>query len=65
MIGVVEVVVVALEAEWQATDNPRRKLLATTAPLLLGIALDKLLVDIATNERECLLLEVARLALKV
>ena len=65
LIGVVEVVVVALEAEWQAANNPRRKLTARSTPLLLGVALDKFFVDICPHQRQRLLLEISRLAVEV
>ena len=65
MIGVVEVFVVALEAKWQTADYPRRKFRATATPLLLGVALDKSLEDVATNQRQRLLLQVRRLAVEV
>ena len=62
LVAVVEVVVVVGEAARQAADDARRQLGAIAAPLLLGVALHELLEDVATHERERLLLEVGRLA---
>ena len=59
LIGVVEIVVVKGHAHRQTTDDERRKLGAFAPPLLLGVALDKLLVDVAPDKRQRLLLKVA------
>ena len=56
--GVVEIVVVVLKSERQAFDDAGRKLFAISAPLLLGVAFDELLVDRAANEFDGLLFEV-------
>lgn len=61
MIGVVEIVVVKGHAHGQTADDKRRKLGALASPLLLGVALDKLLVDVAPDKGQRLLLKVARL----
>ena len=54
----VEVVVVKGEAHRKALDDERRELCALPAPLLLGIALYKLLVDVGADKAYRLLLEV-------
>lgn len=59
LIGVVEIVVVKGHAHRQTADDECRKLGALASPLLLGVALDKLLVDVASYEGQCLLLKVA------
>ena len=61
--AIVEVVVVVGQAHRQALDDARGKLGAAAAPLLLGVALDELLEDVAADQRQRLLLEVLGLAL--
>lgn len=62
LVAVVEVVVVVGEAAGEAPDDARGQVAAVTAPLLLGVALHERLEDVAADERQCLLLEVLRLA---
>ena len=62
LVTVVEVVVVVGEAAGEALDDARGKILAVAAPLLLGVALDERLEDVAAHEGERLLLEVLGLA---
>lgn len=56
--GVVEIIVVVLKSERQAFDDAGRKLFAISAPLLLGVAFDELLIDRAANKFDGLLFEV-------
>ena len=62
LVAVVEVVVVVGEAAGEALDDARGQVAAVAAPLLLGVALHERLEDVAADERQCLLLEVCRLA---
>ena len=62
LVAVVEVVVVVGKAAGEALDDARWQVLAVAAPLFLGVALHERLEDIAADERQCLLLEVLRLA---
>lgn len=59
LIVVVEVVIVECQAHRQAADDECRKLGAGAAPLLLGVVLYKQFVDVAPDEAQRLLLEVA------
>ena len=59
---VVEVVVVEHEPDRKTADDEWGKLRARPSPLLLGVALDQLLVNIAADQQQGLLLKVARLA---
>ena len=61
LIQRVEVVIVKGQAHWQTFDDERRKILTVTPPLLLGIALDEFLVNVASHKRNRLLFEVLRL----
>ena len=61
LVEVVEIVVVVDQPHRQSLDDEGGQLGALAPPLLLGVALDEALVDVATDEREGLLLEVARL----
>ena len=63
LVAVVEVVVVERVADRQALDDEGWQLRAAAAPLFLRVALDELRVDVRTDERDGLLLEVLRLAL--
>lgn len=63
LIAVIEVVVVERVANRQALDDEGWQLRAAAAPLFLRVALDELRVDVRTDERDGLLLEVLRLAL--
>ena len=62
LIAVIKVVVVERIANRQALDDEGRQLRAAAAPLLLRVALDELRVNIRTDERDGLLLEVLRIA---
>lgn len=61
LVEVVEIVVVVDQPHGQSLDDEGGQLGALAPPLLLGVALDEALVDVAADERESLLLEVARL----
>ena len=61
LVEVVEIVVVVDQPHRQSLDDEGGQLGALAPPLLLGVALDEALVDVAADERESLLLEVARL----
>ena len=56
----VKIIVVEGEAHRQALDDEGRELRARTAPLLLGVALNQLLVDVDADQGNRLLLEVLR-----
>ena len=58
LISVIKIIVVISKAEGKSLDDEGRKFCAGTSPLLLGIALYKLLIDILTCKRECLLFEI-------
>ena len=58
LVAVVEVVVVVGEAAGEALDDGGGQILAIAAPLLLGVALDELFEDVASDQGERLLLEV-------
>ena len=60
--GVVEVVVVKHEPHGQSSDDFRRQGVGGAAPLLLGVAFDECVVDVLSDQQECLLLQVLRLA---
>ena len=62
LVAVVEVVVVIGEAAGEAFDDGGGQILAIAAPLLLGVALDELLEDVAADQGERLLLKVLGLA---
>ena len=61
LIQCIEIVVVKGQPHGQALDDERRQILAVAAPLLFGVALDELLVDVAAYKGDGLLLEVLRL----
>ena len=61
LVEVVEIVVIVDQPHGQSLDDEGGQLGALAPPLLLGVALDEALVDVAADEREGLLLEVARL----
>ena len=63
LIAVIEVIVVERVAHRQTLDDEGWQLRAAAAPLLLRVALDELRVDVRSDERDGLLLEVLRLAL--
>ena len=60
LIEVVEVIVVEGETHRQTTDDEGGELAARTSPLLFGVALDELLIDVAADERQSLFLEITR-----
>ena len=57
----VKIVIVKGQAHRQSPDNEARKLRAGTSPLLLGVALHQLLIDIRTYKADSLLLQILRL----
>ena len=61
LIQGVEVVVVVGKADGQALDDESGQLGAGAAPLLAGVALDELFVDVGADQADGLLLEVLRL----
>jgi len=61
LVEVVEVVVVEDEPDGEAADDGCGEFGAGPAPLLAGVALDQLLVDVAAHQEECLLFQVAGL----
>ena len=61
LIQRIEIVVVKGQAHGQALDDESREILAVTPPLLLGVTLDELLIDVTTHERDSLLLQIFRL----
>ena len=60
LIEGVEVVVVKGQAHGQALDDEAGQLVAGAAPLLLGIALDELFVDICAHQRDGLFFQILR-----
>ena len=62
LVHCVKIIVVKREAHGQAADDLRRQLPAGPPPLLFGIALDKLFVDIRTDQADRLLLQIFRRA---
>ncbi len=60
LIQGVEVVVVVDQAHGQPLDDKGGQLIAGAAPLLFGVALDELFVDIGAHKADGLLLEVLR-----
>ena len=56
----IKVVIVKGEAHRQPPDDERRQLAAGPAPLLLGVALHELFVDVRPHQADGLLLQVAR-----
>ena len=61
LIERIEVVVIEGQAHGQALDDEAGQLIAGAAPLLLGIALDELLIDVRAHQRNGLLLEISGL----
>ena len=57
----VEIVVVKGQAHGQALDNKGGQVFAVAAPLLFGVALDELFVDVAANQGDGLLFQILRL----
>ena len=62
LVGVVEVVVVVDHPDGQSFDDEGGQLGAGSSPLLFGVALDEPFVDVAADEGEGLLFEVAGFA---
>ena len=58
MVGIVKVVVVVSQADWQAANNEGRQVSRLLPPLLFGVALDQLLVNIAANQGNGLFFQV-------
>ena len=61
LISIIEVVVIECKADRKATDNICREVSTISTPLLLGLAFDKSVIYICSNERNCLLLKVLRI----
>ena len=61
LIKSIEIVVIKSQTNRKSLDDKGRKLCAWTSPLLLCITLDQLLIDICTNQADCLLLKILRL----
>ena len=61
LIQRVEIVVVKGQPHRQALDDKSRQVLAVAAPLLFGVALDELLINVAAYKGDGLLLKVLRL----
>ena len=61
LIQRVEIVVVKGQPHRQALDDKSRQVLAVAAPLLFGVALDELFINVAAYKRDGLLLKVLRL----
>ena len=62
LIQRVEIVVVKGQAHRQSLDDEGGQILAIAAPLLLGVALDELLIDVAAHKGDGLFFQVLRLA---
>ena len=62
LIEGIEIVVVEGQPHRQPLDNEGRQILAIPPPLLFGVALDKLLVNIRAHQGNSLLLQVLRLS---
>ena len=60
LIQRVEVVIIVGKAHRQALDDKGRQLGAGAAPLLAGVALDELFVDIGTHKADSLLFQILR-----
>ena len=54
LIQGIEIVVVKGQAHGQTLDDEGGQIFAVAAPLLLGVALDELLIDVTAHERDCL-----------
>ena len=61
MVGIVKVVVVVSQADWQAANDESRQISRLLAPLLFGVALNQLLVNVTANQRYGLFFQVSRL----
>ena len=61
LIQRVEIVVVKGQPHRQALDDKSRQVLAVAAPLLFGVALDELFINVAAHKGDGLLLKVLRL----
>lgn len=61
LVAVVEVVVIVGKPAGQPPDDEGRQILAVPAPLLFGVALDKLGVNIGANQAQSLLLQILRI----
>ena len=61
LVQVVKIVVVIGKTYREPADDKRRKIFAVTSPLLLGVALYQLLVNIGSHQADGLLLQVSRL----
>ena len=61
LISVIKIIVVINEPARQSLDNKCRELGAFSAPLLLRISFDQLLVNVAADKEESLFLQVLRL----
>ena len=62
LVPVIKIVVVVDKPDREPADDKGGQLRAVPAPLLLRVALDKLFIDIASDERQSLLFEVRRFA---
>ena len=62
LVAVVEIVVVIDHAHGQPLDDEGRQLGARPSPLLLGVALDEPVIDVAPHQQQGLLLQILRLA---
>ena len=60
LIQSIEVIVVESKTYRESPDDESRKILAVTAPLLLGIAFHKFFENVTAYQRDCLLFEVLR-----
>jgi len=58
LIPVIEIVVVVSKPQRQPLDDERRQVGAASAPLLFGIALNQLFINIGANQRESLFFQV-------
>ena len=61
LVAVVEVVVVVYHPDRKSFDDEGRQVGASAPPLLLRVALDEPFIDVASDERQGLLLQIARL----
>ena len=61
LIQGIKVVVVKRQAHGQALDDEGGQIFAVASPLLFGVALDELLVDVAADEGDGLFFEILRL----
>ena len=61
LVQIIEVVVIVSQSNWQTPNDKSRQLSCLLTPLLFGIALDQLFIDIATDQRNSLFFQVLRL----